>query len=162
MADENKCDELLDKVRAANDAGDYDEAIRFCTEAIALNPNDDGAYWLRSATHSAKGDFDRDIADLDQIIRLDPTDTAYLIRAIAYEDKGDYDRVIADYNEVIEIDPNDASYYMLRGYAYKQKGDYDMAIADLEHTLKLDPDYEYAKERLAEAQRRRDAQARNA
>jgi tetratricopeptide (TPR) repeat protein len=42
------------------------KAIRLYTEAIALDPNDTGAYWNRSIAYHAKGNFDREIADLIQ------------------------------------------------------------------------------------------------
>ena len=55
------------------------------SEAIALNPNDTGAYKNRADVYTKRGDFDRAIADYDQIIEINPRlMPAYVGRSVAY------------------------------------------------------------------------------
>jgi tetratricopeptide (TPR) repeat protein len=56
-----------------------------------------------------KGESDRAIADLDQVIRLNPKNAnSYGVRGRAYFDKGEFERAIADYEEAIRLNPGDA------------------------------------------------------
>ncbi len=88
----------------------------------------------------ASAEYDKAIADYDEVIRLDPKDVfAYIYRGCAYERKGDYDKAIADYDEAIRLDPKGAKAYEIRGAAYHDKGDYDKAIADYDEAIRLDP-----------------------
>jgi tetratricopeptide (TPR) repeat protein len=51
---------------------DYDRAIADYSQAIRLNPNSGGAFFLRALSYSQKGDFDRAIQDYTKAIMLDP------------------------------------------------------------------------------------------
>src|SRR6184192_1957138 len=65
----------------------------------------------------ASAEYDKAIADYDEVIRLDPKDVfAYIYRGCAYERKGDYDKAIADYDEAIRLDPKGAKAY--NGFAW--------------------------------------------
>ena len=121
-------------------AGELDEAIAECSEAIRLNPKDATAYWTRGDAYTKKGDYDTAIADYTEAIRLDPQNAlAYGGRAFAYKWKYDYDQAIADFTVVIRLDPKDATAYCGRGGAYREKRDYDQAIADYTEAIRLDP-----------------------
>src|SRR5580704_14368203 len=67
-------------------------------QAVSLNSNYVRAYGNRSSLALAQRDFDGAIADLDQAIKLDPTDASlFMARGNAYDGKGNGDRAIADY-----------------------------------------------------------------
>jgi tetratricopeptide (TPR) repeat protein len=84
------------------------------------------AYNARSISYGAKGNYDRAIADYDQVIALDPKlALAFTNRGIAYAAKGDYDRAIADHNEAIRLNPKAAKATGARGESYLRKHDYD-------------------------------------
>jgi tetratricopeptide (TPR) repeat protein len=71
MRDE-KLKAVLDKARAAADADDNEETIRFCTEALALEPNEILAYLNRGHAYLIKDDYDRAIADFEHALKLEP------------------------------------------------------------------------------------------
>jgi tetratricopeptide (TPR) repeat protein len=101
---------------AAYNRGEYDEAIRLYTQAIAAGDlsqeNLHVAYVNRGSAWHRKGDYDRAIADYTKAIELDPKYTiAYYGRGLSCQNKGDYDRAIADYTKAIELDPKYASAY---------------------------------------------------
>jgi tetratricopeptide (TPR) repeat protein len=52
-----------------------------------------------------RGEHDRAVADLNQALRLDPTNaTAYAWRGIAYRLKGEYDQAITDLERALQLD----------------------------------------------------------
>ena len=126
-------------------AGDYDNAITDCTEAIRLDPEFASAYVFRGRAYNLKHDFDTAITDFTQAIRLDPKNAdAYCGRGRAYKCKGDDDRAIAEYTEAIRLDPKNAAAYYGRATVYFwrfSKHDSDLAIADLTEAIRLDPKY---------------------
>ena len=84
-------------------AGNYDRAIATLSEAMRLNPNDEGlASFKRGIAYGSKGDYDRAISDFSEAVQLDPKSVlAFRNRGLAYDKKGDYDRAIADFTEAI-------------------------------------------------------------
>jgi tetratricopeptide (TPR) repeat protein len=128
-------------------AEDWDGAIARLGDALAQGKESSGhlgqaiVYLYRGLAYSyGKGDYQRAIADYDQVINLDPGKAApYTIRGLAYADAGEYAKAIADYDEAIRLDPKDAWAYSSRGLAYADKGDYEQAIADYDQAILLDP-----------------------
>jgi len=52
------------------------------------------AYYNRGNIHFQNGDYDKAIADYDQVILLKPNNAnAYYNRSRAYDDKGEYEKV---------------------------------------------------------------------
>ena len=103
-------------------AGDYDRAIAYYSEAIRLDPKNAIVFASRGFAYQKKGDYDRAITDYSEAIQLDPTYAlVFNNRGNAYQNKGDYDRAIADYSEAIRLDPKNAIAFNNRGNAYGKK-----------------------------------------
>lgn len=84
--------------------------------------------------------YDKAIAELDEAIRLNPTDAdAYGIRGDSWLKKHERDQAIADYDEAIRLGFKDTMVYNNRGIAWKQKKERDKAIADFNEALRIDP-----------------------
>jgi tetratricopeptide (TPR) repeat protein len=67
-------------------------------------------YGWRGNSYVGKGEYDRAIADYDEVIGLDPKyASAYNGRGFAYHSRGDDERAIADYDEAIRLDPKSAT-----------------------------------------------------
>jgi Tfp pilus assembly protein PilF len=82
----------------AEDASDFEAAIRLYSEAIELDPEWSDVYVFRGSMFAKKGDLDLAIEDFSQAIRFDPRDAdAYQRRASAYERKGEETRAEADF-----------------------------------------------------------------
>ena len=76
-----------------------DQALKDCSQAIALNPTDGRAYSSRAEIYDIRRDWDHAIPDYDQAIRLKPIAKGALdlvFRGTDYANKGDYDRAISD------------------------------------------------------------------
>jgi tetratricopeptide (TPR) repeat protein len=120
-----------------------EKSIAACSRLLGKVRGSDRAnlYGWRGSHYSAKGDYDRAIADFSESIRLNPKSAApYHNRAGAYAAKGELDRALADYSEGIRLLPNNAASYTQRGFLYGRKGDRDRAIADYNEAIRLAPD----------------------
>src|SRR6187455_3304441 len=125
------------------DAGNDDRAITTLSEAMRLNPNDQGlASFKRGIAYGSKGEYERAIADFSETVRLDPKSVlAFRNRGLAYDKKGDYDRAVADFSEAIRLDPKYALAFYSRGLTYGTKGDNERAINDFNEAIRLNPNY---------------------
>jgi hypothetical protein len=89
-------------------AGQYDQAIASCTEALEANPDDDEAYLYRGRAYhfrNAKGDPQRAIADFGEAIRLAPKSAdAYYSRALVFRDLGETKLADADDEKARAVD----------------------------------------------------------
>ena len=119
-----------------------DKGIRGCTSIINSGGRKEreNAYFNRGAAYQTKGDYDRAIADYDEVIRLNPDAVhAYNNRGVAYNAKGDHDRAIANYDQVIRLNPEHDKAYNNRGVSYQRKGHHDRAIADYDQAIRVNP-----------------------
>ena len=96
----------------------------------------------RHEAGEAGRDFDQQIADGTEAIRLDPKSAdAYIRRADSYLDKGDLDKALADYSEAIHLDPQCTGAFIDRAKIYGIKGDCDRAMADAVEAVRIDPTF---------------------
>src|SRR3989338_8620583 len=95
--------EDLEKYNTA-ESKERDKAIEANAKAIALNPNDDYAYYNRGIVYYGKGRYDRAIEDYNKAIALNPNNPyAYYNRGIAYVRKGQYGRAISDFQKACDL-----------------------------------------------------------
>ncbi|MBN2188473.1 MAG: tetratricopeptide repeat protein [Chitinispirillaceae bacterium] len=100
------------------------------------------AYNNRGKFHSARGDYEKALADFGSAIVLRPAFALpYYNRAIIYRTLGDYDSALADNTSSIRYNPAFTEAYNNRGIIYNLKGDYDRGIIDFTRAITLDPGY---------------------
>ena len=77
------------------------------------------AYCERGLAWQDKQEYDKAIADFNEVIRLDAEyDRAYYNRGLAWQSKQEYDKAIADFNEAIRLDPRQAYSYHNRAWIW--------------------------------------------
>lgn len=131
---------LLDLGRIQLARGNFDEAIKHITEAIALNPRHSLAYIGRGIAYESKGDLIKALADYDEAIRLNPTDAGgYAMRGLVFNARGELDKAMADCREALKLGPRLWLAYSARAQVYYRKAEYDEAYADLVKAIELNP-----------------------
>jgi Tfp pilus assembly protein PilF len=136
---------------------EFNKAIDDYTELIWLEPNNATLYYCRGKAYAEMGDieratadymnwialnedFDKTIADLSAVLRLQPDDLeAHEERARLYDAKGESDLAVADYTEAIRLAPKRADLYRRRGVVLAVKGAHDSALDDFTEAIRLDP-----------------------
>ncbi|MFN0175685.1 MAG: tetratricopeptide repeat protein [Saprospiraceae bacterium] len=103
------------------------------------------AYLLRAVLKGTVGDDLAAIADLDQVIMLDPeTSQTYNMRGIAKSNLRQWSEALKDFDELIRLEPTLAIGYYNRGTSYTYLEDHKIAITDFTRAIILDSTYALA------------------
>ena len=110
---------------------DYGRAILEMNEAIRRAPKARAFYYIvRSQAYSENGDYARALADIDQVVQLDPTEIYQLVSREAIRFKsGDVDGAIANLEALRATQENAGAYFHL-GQMYASKGNHERALAN--------------------------------
>jgi tetratricopeptide (TPR) repeat protein len=126
----------------AQNSGNHEEAIKYYTRAIQLNPNGAKSYNNRALSYAFLGKYDETINDFNMAIQNDPDNPVlYNNLGIIYNELGNYEQALEEYNKAIEIDPNFALTYLNRGNTYYNLVNYEQAISDYSKAIQLDKNY---------------------
>ena len=100
------------------------------------------AYKRRAeALFSAKGDYERAVADAGEAIKLNAADPAiFALRGSFYLAYNEFEKAVSDFGAAIALDPDNLPSLASRAYAYVQLGKTDAAIADYTEVIRLKPD----------------------
>ena len=147
-----------DKAELGNNLG----AIQDWDKAIALNPENDDAYYSRGLLKLALGEKNGACLDLSKAGELGKAEAYPLISkhcnlppvnalgytaieygksAVQKEVLGDYHGAVQDYNKAIELDSNYVAAYNKRGIVKGNLGDYHGAIQDYNKAIEFNPNY---------------------
>ncbi|XP_058222325.1 hsp70-Hsp90 organizing protein 3-like isoform X1 [Rhododendron vialii] len=105
MADEAKA-----KGNAAFSAGNYADAVRHFTDAIALSPDNHVLYSNRSAAHASLNQYAEALSDAQKTVELKPDwPKGYSRLGAAHVGLRSYDDAVSAYRKGLDLDPtNDA------------------------------------------------------
>jgi len=85
----------------------FDEAIKVYSQAIDLNPNNEGTIYNRALCYLQMAQFESAIKDLDRVITLDSDWAwAYYHRGIAYDQLGNTEQASKDIDLAVHYDPS--------------------------------------------------------
>ncbi|KAL8172286.1 hypothetical protein V2J09_024090 [Rumex salicifolius] len=103
-------DEAKAKGNAAFSAGNYSEAIKHFSDAIALSPSNHVLYSNRSAAYASLHEYSPALSDAQKTVELNPAwAKGYSRLGAAYQGLRNYSEAIVAYKKGLEIDPtNDA------------------------------------------------------
>lgn len=110
----------------------WSAAESLLTQAIALAPDYNLAYFMRGIARMHIETYDKAIDDFNQDLRLAPQNgMSYFMRGIAYTIQAALpDRAISDLSKAIELDPNNGQAFYLRGLNYAHTHHCDKAQTD--------------------------------
>ncbi len=125
--------------------GNYEEAFKYYSIGIKLDPNNTEFYTNRGGLLLDLGKYKDAIIDLNRSIEIDPNNSrAYNNRANARVNLGDKKSGILDLSTAIKIDPNYARAYYNRGLILTDMGNTQEALSDFSQAIKLNIDYSEA------------------
>jgi len=111
------------------------------TDVLSKYKNVAVAYNNRGKYYRENKQFDKALADYDNMLRIAPDDfNGFNSRGRLWFDLGKIDKALPDFNRSIELNPRFAKAYSNRGAVYGMKKEYALAAADLTRSLELNPE----------------------
>lgn len=122
-----------------NEIGDYDKALEYCDQAIALDSTKTNHLYFKANILDNAGRSEEAIKVMDSYIAQNPEEYfPYYRRGWFKDHSGKTDEAIEDYTMAITLQPNDAYQYLNRGVLFLQKGDKKKAYEDFKQAVRLD------------------------
>lgn len=122
-----------------NEIGDYDKALEYCDQAIALDSTKTNYLYYKANILDNAGRSEEAIKIMDSYIAQNPEKyIPYYQRGWFKEYSGKLDEAIEDYTMSVTLEPNFARGYMCRGTLYRLKGDKKSADDDFRQVVRLD------------------------
>lgn len=118
----------------------YNEALKYYSEAIKANPTVKDGYLARGHIWSLKSEHDQAVGDYTKAIEICPGLTeSYLSRANTLSNKKDYEKAMQDYNEILSRDPQNSRAYSGRGNIQSKQKKWIEAVSDYTKIIDQNP-----------------------
>ncbi len=113
-----------------------EETLRNADAALAINPDADAAFIVRSRGFALLKQYDEAIDDVSYAIRLDPTNIqAYYWRGTYYLENHKPHEALKDFEHVLTVEPDNWQALVGRADSYAAIGDKSLALADYQQLL---------------------------
>ena len=122
-----------------DDLGDYDKALEYCDQAIALDSVKSDYLYQKANILDNAGRTQEAIKTMSDYIANTPDEPAgYYQRGWFKDHSGDIEGALEDYTMAITLEPNEAYAYLNRGVLYRLKGENAKAESDFKQVVRLD------------------------
>lgn len=122
-----------------DDLGDYDKALEYCDQAIALDSVKSDYLYQKANILDNAGRSKEAIRVMGEYIANNPDMAEGYYRRGWFEDhSGNVEEAIEDYTMAITLQPNVAYAYLNRGVLYRLKGENAKAETDFKQVVRLD------------------------
>lgn len=122
-----------------DDLGDYDKALEYCNQAIALDSVKTNYLYEKANILDNAGRTQEAIKTMSDYITNTPDEPAgYYQRGWFKDHSGDIEGALEDYTMAITLQPNEAYAYLNRGVLYRLKGENAKAESDFKQVVRLD------------------------
>ena len=122
-----------------DDLGDYDKALEYCNQAIALDSVKTNYLYEKANILDNAGRTQEAIKTMSDYIANTPDEPAgYYQRGWFKDHFGDIEGALEDYTMAITLQPNVAYAYLNRGVLYRLKGENVKAESDFKQVVRLD------------------------
>ena len=122
-----------------DDLGDYDKALEYCNQAIALDSVKANYLYEKANILDNAGRTQEAIKTMSNYIANTPDEPAgYYQRGWFKDHSGDIEGALEDYTMAITLQPNEAYAYLNRGVLYRLKGENAKAESDFKQVVRLD------------------------
>lgn len=122
-----------------DDLGDYDKALEYCNQAIALDSVKANYLYEKANILDNAGRTQEAIKTMSDYIANTPDEPAgYYQRGWFKDHSGDIEGALEDYTMAITLQPNVVYAYLNRGVLYRLKGENAKAESDFKQVVRLD------------------------
>lgn len=118
----------------------YEAADEMLEQALALDPRDAEALFLRAAIAAEAAEYDSAIADLRTLLRDAPDNAqAWQLLAEVYDKQGSNDLAVEAYSNVLDLDPTDIAVRLSLVRQLALRGHLDEVLRHTQALLTADP-----------------------
>ena len=123
-----------------DDQDDLDTALKYCSLAIKINPQNASAYALRGSMYNSKQWFKRACRDLNKAISFGLHDEfVYTDLGFAHMLEHECSEAVNNFSIALAINPEHFSAWSNRGYTFIKMSLFEKAVPDLKIALSLIP-----------------------
>jgi tetratricopeptide (TPR) repeat protein len=138
---QKKDGELCNKASNAIDQRQFDKAIKYCNDALKVNPESGTAYWLRATAFHETDQYNQSIDDYTKCLGYFKDSIAllsdiYTNRGEVYHEIKKYSEAIDDFNKAIKLKPDNGEAYWGRATANEYLEQFEKSISDYTIAIK--------------------------
>jgi tetratricopeptide (TPR) repeat protein len=133
-------DEYMHQGDAFYEFKQYDDAIRYYSKAILLDPNNAEAYNNLGVISYKKVEYDNAIEYYNKAVSINSNSSEVFANlGLGYAQKGKFSKALENYNKALKINPKCEDAYLGCGIVYAKKGELNEAIKCFNKVLELNP-----------------------
>lgn len=130
---------LLKQASDALRAGKTTEALALADKAIAAQPTNAAAWFVRGMAYERLRNHTNAIASYDRAIKLEPKALAYQHRGAEHFRAGNFDQSVADFDKFLELVPSQAPDHWQRGISLYYAGKFAEGAKQFESHKTVNP-----------------------
>lgn len=116
----------------------FESAVKYFTQAIALNPNDAASFSNRGISYKALRQFENAVADFSTALTLNAESaSSYDHRAQCHSELGAHANALEDYDKSLNISAPTSARYHRRAATYFALSNVDYAVKDIDAAIAL-------------------------
>ena len=124
-----------------NDKKDYKTAKETYAKALAINPDDTGAYAGLAKTYENMGIKEMAVENFEKAIQIEPENAGLFMQyGESLEHMNELEQAQSAFSKAIELDDKSFDAYVLSGDNYLKQKEFKKAIGQFEKALEINPD----------------------
>jgi tetratricopeptide (TPR) repeat protein len=133
--------ESYDTGLAKLNTDDYEEAIKYFSDAILNDVSTSGTYYYRGLAKEYNGNYREALPDYNKAIEIkaDYVEAYYDRAKLKFHQLNDIQGALDDFNKAIQLNPNDDKVYVSRAILKKSISDVDGAMKDFDRAIEINP-----------------------
>ena len=136
-------DPLTQRAAAKISSSDQVGALADADKALASNPNNAEAWYLRAQAHNGTGEYEKAVSDASQALKIAPGHAfAFGARAKAQHGQGRWQAAVDDANESIRLDPTNAYAFATRARSFEKLGDFAAMLSSFQQAARINRQFE--------------------
>ena len=137
-----KAENILEEKGKGISKEDLNLVIKYCKNALEIDPALANAYYNLGLGYDRKGLWDKAIGEYKKAIKIKPDfANAHYDLGLVYNKKGLYDQAKKEFKEIIRMNPDYVVAYYGLGVIYYKQRLFGRAIEEFKNTIRINPDY---------------------
>jgi len=143
--DAQSAKKIIKEAKAFYDLQDFTAAQEQLKAALALEPDNDDALFLRGKTYKAQKDCNKAISDFRSVVTKQPkNDELFEALAQCQIEIGSMDDALISIDKMLVLSPKNSRYYHFKQNVLFEKKDFEKAISTSDQAIAIDKNDDYS------------------